>query len=170
MTTERESRGGFLGFLSTIPGILTAVAALITAVGTVAGVYLTSATASAPEEPGPVASSEPAPEPEPEPAPEPEPVPEPEPEPAPEPEPVPEPEPAPEPEPEPDPHYDCLAGVLEACGEVLDILDADCLAGDPLSCDLLYWASPPGSDYEWDGGTCGRYFEDLSYAGFCSES
>jgi hypothetical protein len=152
VTTERESSGGFLGFLRTIPGILTACAALITAVGTVAGVYLASANASDSEEPGTVDTSQPAPEPEPEPAPEP------------------APEPEPEPEPEPDPYYACFAGVLEACGEVLDILDADCLAGDPLSCDWLYLASPIDSAYWWDGGTCGWYFQDLSYAGFCSES
>jgi hypothetical protein len=160
MTTGRESRGGFLGFLSTIPGILASAAALITAIGTTAGVYLANADASGSGEPPPtVATSQPAPEPEPEPAPEP----------APEPEPEPAPEPEPEPEPEPDPYDECFAGDLEACGEVLDILDADCLAGDPLSCDWLYLASPSGSAYEWVGGTCGWYFEDLSYAGFCSD-
>jgi hypothetical protein len=84
--------------------------------------------------------------------------------------PEPEPEPVPEPVPEPDPLDNCLAGVIDACIEVLDTLDEKCLAGDPLSCDLLYLASPTDSAYWWDGGTCGWYFEDLSYAGFCSET
>lgn len=40
MPTTHESRGGLLGFLATFPGIITACAALITAIGTV---YVTNA-------------------------------------------------------------------------------------------------------------------------------
>jgi hypothetical protein len=52
---------------------------------------------------------------------------------------------------------------------LLDTLSWECYDGYALSCDLLYWVSPIGSDYEWYGGTCGEWFADLSFAGRCSE-
>lgn len=48
----------------------------------------------------------------------------------------------------------------------LDVLRADCAAGDFGSCDLLLYSSPVGSDYEEFGRTCGGLEPD-GQPGFC---
>jgi hypothetical protein len=63
---------------------------------------------------------------------------------------------------------DCGNGDIEACAWVLETLAQECYDGYGISCDALYAVSPIGSDYEWYGGTCGEYFADLTYAGTCS--
>ena len=147
MTTTQEPRGGLLGFLTTLPGIITAVAALITAVG---GTVF-------------VANDDPVPEPsivvEPTRAPDPEPTPEPEPTPAPEPEPAPPPEDSIElasdirfdldpslsiDDPVQRMIEDCAVGDVATCIELLDSLSWECYDGYALSCDVLYWVSPVG--------------------------
>lgn len=189
MTTQ-EPRGGFLGVLTTLPGIITAVAALITAVG---GTVFVANDDDVPEPPAVVEPSR-EPEPEPQSTREPEPTPEPEPIPTPEPEPEPTPESEPEPAPPPDDSIEvasdirldldpslsiddpvqrmienCAVGDVTTCIELLNTLSWECYDGNALSCDVLYWVSPVDSDYEWYGGTCGEWFADLSFAGRCSE-
>jgi hypothetical protein len=155
MTTERESRRGFLGFLTTVPGILTAIAALITA-GTGGVAYLAGGGSSGPDVerveirtlPAPTApaevdaadvnvSAETGLSPD-------------------------------------DPVQamidDCGEADVDACTWVLETLAQECYEGYWLSCDALYEVSPIGSDYEWYGGTCGGYFADLTYAGACSSA
>jgi hypothetical protein len=174
MTTTQEPRGGFVGFLTTLPGIITACAALITAIG---GIYVVN-DAGGQSEPAPVV----APTQEPEPAPTVEP----------EPEATVEPEPEPAPLPndsinlasqlrvDVDPGLsvddsvevmieDCALGDVASCVELLDTLSWACFDGYGLSCDVLYWVSPIGSDYQLYGGTCGGWFADFSFAGRCSE-
>lgn len=190
MTTTQEPRGGFVGFLTTLPGIITACAALITAIG---GIYVVNDVGGRPE-PGPVVAS--TQEPEPEPTAEPEPTPTAQPEPTPTAEPEPEPTAEPEPEPAPLPNDSvrvasqlrvdvdpglrvddsvevmieaCALGDVASCVELLDTLSWACYDGYGLSCDALYWVSPIDSDYEWFGGTCGGWFADFSYAGRCGE-
>lgn len=166
MTTTQEPRGGFVGFLTTLPGIITACAALITAIG---GIYVVNDAGGQPEPPPVVAPTH---EPEPEPTVEP------------------EAEPAPLPTDsinlasqlrvDVDPGFsvddsvevmieDCALGDVASCVELLDTLSWACYDGYGISCDALYWVSPIDSDYEWFGGTCGGWFADFSYAGRCSE-
>jgi hypothetical protein len=49
---------------------------------------------------------------------------------------------------------------------VLDALWEQCAAGDLQSCDDLWWMSPPGSDYERFGDTCG---DRNRPSGWCTE-
>lgn len=176
MPTTHESRGGLLGFLATIPGIITACAALITAIGTV---YVTNDDGSPPDPTPPVVqpTSEPPPSTS-------------------DPQPTLQPQDDDGPEPAVSPPVDedvaavldvdaftgmgvddsvqitledCAAGDLVACGTVLDTLSQECYGGFWLSCDVLYEVSPIGSAYEWYGGTCGGFFADLTFAGVCSE-
>ena len=62
---------------------------------------------------------------------------------------------------------ECAAGSLDSCGYLIDQLTAECTDGYGLSCDILYWASPAGSDYELYGATCGGRFEWDYAAGAC---
>ncbi|MCZ2860685.1 hypothetical protein [Blastococcus sp. VKM Ac-2987] len=64
---------------------------------------------------------------------------------------------------------DCAAGSVDACTALMDRLVDECHLGDPLSCDALYWLSPFGSVYEDYGATCGGRY-DWTYAGACSGS
>ena len=52
----------------------------------------------------------------------------------------------------------------------LDQLDAECSEGDLQSCDELYLASPPDSDYEFFAATCGELYDDEQKAGSCADS
>jgi len=172
MTATQEPRGGFVGFLTTLPGIITACAALITAIG---GIYVVNDVGASPE---PVPAVAPTQVPEPEPAVDPEP------------EPTVDPEPAPLPDDsislasqlrlDVDPGLslddpvqlmieDCALGDVDACFELLDTLSWACYSGYGLSCDALYWMSPVDSDYTLFGGTCGGRLADFSSAGRCSE-
>jgi hypothetical protein len=143
-------RGGFLGFLGTIPGILTAGAGVITALATL---YTADAALRSPEQP-PV-EAQPAPD-----------------------APVDadsvatraESAPAADAmlsDPATDLLTDCANGFVDSCDTLLYLLVDDCYYGDPYSCDALYWISPLGSDYEAYGATCGGLV-DWQY-GRCSE-
>jgi len=50
---------------------------------------------------------------------------------------------------------DCASGDDGACIEILDTLANGCYQGNGLSCDVLYEVSAIGSDYESYGATCG---------------
>ncbi len=144
-------RGGFLGFLGTIPGILTAGAGVITALATL---YTVDAASRSPEQPPTAAQSAPT-------------------------APVDADSVATRAESAPaagdamlsDPATelltDCANGFVDSCDTLLYLLVDDCYYGDPYSCDALYWISPLGSDYEAYGATCGGLFE-WQY-GRCSE-
>ena len=59
----------------------------------------------------------------------------------------------------------CESGDLSACVAILDGLAEECAAGAGVSCDVLFELSPAGSDYEFYGMTCGGRFEpDLAPA------
>ena len=62
---------------------------------------------------------------------------------------------------------DCANGYLDSCDDLLFVLADDCSYGDAYSCDALYLISPMGSDYEAFGATCGGLVE-WQY-GRCSE-
>ncbi|MGH9179999.1 MAG: hypothetical protein ACRD0N_15815 [Acidimicrobiales bacterium] len=49
----------------------------------------------------------------------------------------------------------CGNGEMDACVAILDGLAEECAAGAGISCDLLFELSPSGSDYEFYGMTCG---------------
>jgi hypothetical protein len=159
-----ETRGGFIGFWTTLPGLLTAVAAVVTAAG---GFYIASRTehtstpppkppdarevvinlstsgGNAPSVPADVGSSELQLN-----------------------------------------RIDvaatspvaalreltdrCSSGDDNACSEIVDDLVNECDSGDGASCDMLYQITEPGSDFEAFGATCGQRL-DMSYAGRCSE-
>jgi hypothetical protein len=157
MSDLEQARGGFLRFLTTIPGILTAVAAVVTAAG---GIYLGShqagsspvpvnlymASGGAPASVASVdqqslrlanaqadtsnlASSDPITA----------------------------------------LISQCAAGDDGACASILDTLTQECADGTGLSCDLLYELSPAGSDYEAYGASCGNRWPNEDYADLCSE-
>ncbi|HEX2074271.1 MAG TPA: hypothetical protein VHF92_10835 [Geodermatophilus sp.] len=156
-TTEMEPapRGGFLGFLTSIPGILTGVAAVISALATLYAVHVGSG------------GSEPA---IPEPA---QPIPEAS-------APVDAASVATRVDTAPVADdatlddeaatlvADCASGFADACITLLDLLAEECYYGDAISCDALYWISPVGSAYEAYGATCGGRFGG-EFAGRCSE-
>jgi hypothetical protein len=60
----------------------------------------------------------------------------------------------------------CATGDDYACTMILDALASECYDGYGGSCDVLYWVSPVDSDYEAYGATCGGRF-DWEYAGSC---
>jgi hypothetical protein len=164
MTEALETRGGFIGFWTTLPGVLTAVAAVVTAAG---GFYfasrshdtspppptppdprqvvinLTTSGGNAPFVPADVSASElrlnridvg-----------------------------------ATDPVANANELIDrCGSGDDSACSQVLDGLVSECDYGYGMSCDMLYEISEPGSDYEAFGATCGLRL-DMSYAARCSE-
>lgn len=149
-----DGRGnGFLRFWSTMPGVLTALAALVTAAGTI---YLNMAGGDGPDTPVPntVTTSTPAP-----------------------------PTTLVAPTVPPvvttlvarspsgsdavDPVRACAQGDERSCAVVLDGLVDDCLAGDGFSCDLVYEVTDVGSELEWLGATCGYEFATDIYAGEC---
>lgn len=164
MSETREARGGFIGFWTTLPGLLTAVAAVLTAAG---GFYFASRSHdTSPPPPTPpdarqvvinfTTSGGDAP-------------------------PVPSDVSASElrlsrvdvtaASPVADVHHlidRCGSGDDSACSEILDGLVKECDGGYGVSCDMLYEISEPGSDYESFGATCGLRL-DMSYAERCSE-
>jgi hypothetical protein len=151
-------RGGFLGFLSSLPGILTSLATLITAVGgiylahgdsgergrispnsgettyniTVAAAPAPSGTAEVNADGLPVVTDSTSVDNQ-----------------------------------TAQMVSDCAAGSQEACTELLNTLAQKCYAGSGLSCDVLYEVSAAGSDYEAYGATCGARFTDQTYADRC---
>jgi len=62
----------------------------------------------------------------------------------------------------------CLNGDQAACDTLLSLLANECSAGAAISCDVLYEVSAVGSAFEDYGATCGGRFPDWSYAGVCS--
>jgi hypothetical protein len=156
---QPATRGGLIGFLSTIPGILTAVAAVITALS--GGLYLAQ-DGPGPSEGGTTNITVEA-------------------------LPAPDLTSAPEDATSVDADAastelsgapiddstatlidDCEAGFLDACQTLLDLLVEECYDGVGLSCDVLYWITPESSAYEDYGATCGGRF-GWEYAGACSE-
>jgi hypothetical protein len=159
------------GFLTTLPGILTGVAGIISAGGVIWAGYVSSPHgADPPPQPTPVSTSAPA-------------------------------QPTPEVPAQPTPEVpasvdvgsvatrangvqaadvaklsnaaiglwtDCASGWLDSCVPLLDQLLGDCYYGNPYGCDALYWISPVGSDYEAYGATCGDR-SGSEYIGRCSE-
>jgi hypothetical protein len=63
----------------------------------------------------------------------------------------------------------CAAGDLAACERLLDGLVLECDAGYGVSCDALFAVAPAGSDYEWFGATCGARLDE-TYAGQCQSA
>ena len=153
-TVDVPPRGGVLGFLGTVPGILTGVAGLITALGTVYGIHHGASSSGStltepPASPPPVATSVDAGS------------------------------VAAEASSAPVGAEvlgdeatalmtNCANGFAEDCVALLELLVQDCGAGDPWACDALYYITPVGSDYEDYGATCGGRF-GWEYAGRCSE-
>lgn len=156
MTSDTAHRGGFLGFLTTIPGIITALAGLITAM---VGLAQLAPEQYDPPSPDPaqqpvivnitpdntpveniaadagavagltdVSTSDPVQQ-----------------------------------------MVDgCAAGSIDACTGLLDTLTDECYQGLGLSCDVLYQVSPVDSDYETYGATCGGRL-GWDYAGICGQ-
>jgi hypothetical protein len=148
------SRGGFLGFMTSLPGVLTAVAGLVTAVTGGVGLYLSQD--DEPARGGDTYIIEAAP--------------------------VPEGDgevdadslDAGLPEVSGDGEItslvdSCLDGDYGACDTLLNLLADECSAGYLLSCDALYEISAYGSDHENYGATCGGRVEDWTFAGVCSD-
>ena len=154
---QPQARGAVAGFMTSLPGILTAAAALLTAAGTIyVGVHksdtsaavtppasnLTSSVSSA--APSPVSSVDPQ-------------------------------------------SLvlagnnlgdvdlaqslidQCGAGDDAACLTILDTLIQECSDGSGLSCDVLYEISPSGSTYGTYGATCGGRWDSDDYADMCSQ-
>jgi hypothetical protein len=61
----------------------------------------------------------------------------------------------------------CANGDADACTTLLDQLAVECFDGYGTSCDVLYQISAVGSDYEAYGATCGGRY-DWTYANSCS--
>jgi hypothetical protein len=159
MENEQTTPKGFLGFMSTVPGVLTAAAAVLTALGTLYVGVQNAGQDGAQPPPTPPTTIITVP---------------------------PTTRPAPEPSVDPGsvratagprlPSDDpaarllsrCALGDEEACLEILDTLANECYNGDGLSCDILYEVSPVGSDYEAFGATCGARFS-TQYADRCNE-
>jgi hypothetical protein len=157
MENEQVTPKGFLGFMSTVPGVLTAVAAVLTALGSVyVGVHNAGQGGAQPTSPATTISVTPSARPQPESTVDPRSV-----------------------------RVDagsglqgddpaarllsrCAQGDEDACLEILDTLANECYDGDGLSCDVLFEVSPIGSDYEAFGATCGGRFP-TQYSGRCSE-
>lgn len=145
-------RGGFMSFWGTLPGVLTALATLVTAVG---GIYFASNQNSeqAVPPPAPPPTTQPS-----------------------EPPVVILPVPISQADLE-DVQVDepalsdllegCADGNLADCERLVEELEAACDGGDPYACNDLYQVSPVGSDLEDFGATCGYRLADWSYAGEC---
>lgn len=159
MENEPDMPKGVLGFMSTIPGVLTAVAAVLTALGTVyVGVQNAGSVGGQPLPTPPPTTITVSPTARP------------------------EPEASVDPRsvrasagsslPSDDPAARllgrCAQGDEAACLQILDTLANDCYDGDGRSCDVLFEVSPVGSDYEGFGATCGARVSP-QYAGRCSE-
>ncbi len=53
------------------------------------------------------------------------------------------------------------SGLAYGDDPALDALHDECADGAGDSCDQLYFMAPPGSEYEWFGGTCGERFPSI---------
>jgi hypothetical protein len=152
---EGTRRGGFLGFMTSLPGVLTAVAGLVTAATGGVGLYLSHDDEPSPEGNTYIIEAAPVPE-----------------------------EDgevdadglgAGLPEASGDDEVTalvtgCLNGDLSDCDTLLYLVAAACYDGDLVSCDDLYQISAYGSAYEDYGATCGGRYYDWTYAGVCSSA
>jgi hypothetical protein len=158
----QTSGRGFLGFLTTVPGILAAAAALVTAAGgAYAGVHSGSGGGSPPPPPVPsVVNLTIAPQSGP-----------------------------PQggdrsvddtqalqrvpvsgaDDPAEQLVQNCADGNGDACMQLVDALAQECDDGYGVSCDVLYAVADEGSAYETYGGTCGYRFASMVNAGTCQE-
>ena len=68
-----------------------------------------------------------------------------------------------------DPVDACIAGNPMACAQVLAELEDGCDGRSGLDCDVLWEVSEAGSELEWFGATCGHRFETDIYAGECEQ-
>jgi hypothetical protein len=64
----------------------------------------------------------------------------------------------------------CLDGVMSDCDTLLSVVAVACADGDMVLCDDLYQISEYGSSYEDYGATCGGRYYDWTYAGICSSA
>jgi len=155
---QQQARGAVLGFMTTMPGILTAIAAVVTAAGSIyLGAHQGSPSAAAAPAGSNLTSSVSSSTP-------------------------------PSPVPSVDPQslrlsadnlgeVDLAQSLIEQCGAgddiacitILDTLSRECSDGVGLSCDVLYEISPSGSAYEAYGATCGGRWESYDYADMCSQ-
>ena len=62
----------------------------------------------------------------------------------------------------------CAQGDYSACAQLLTTLVQECDAGYGISCDILYAVSPVGTALEEYGATCGYRF-DVDVAGTCED-
>jgi hypothetical protein len=67
-----------------------------------------------------------------------------------------------------DPVAGCIGGSAPACNQVAEILVEQCDRDSPEACDWLYELTDEGSDLEWFGATCGDRFDTDLYAGRCA--
>lgn len=63
----------------------------------------------------------------------------------------------------------CAAGDDGACASILDMLAQECADGVGASCDALFQLSPEGSDYQAYGASCGDRWPSEDVAGLCSQ-
>jgi len=61
----------------------------------------------------------------------------------------------------------CLDGVTSDCEKLLYLVAVDCSDGSWSSCDDLFLISAYASPYQDYGATCGGRFDDWTYAGNC---
>jgi hypothetical protein len=62
----------------------------------------------------------------------------------------------------------CGVGDVDSCTLLEQVLAQDCQDTFDAACDILYFVEPAGSELENLGATCGYYFEDWSFAGRCT--
>jgi hypothetical protein len=145
-------RGGFLGFMTSLPGVLTAVAGLLSVATGGVGLYLHHDGGSGGDrgtsviEPGPVPRGDGQVDPQ-------------------------------EldadlPEASGDEETTalvngCLDGVTSDCETLLYLVAVECSDGSLSSCDDLFLISAYASPYQDYGATCGGRFDDWTYAGDC---
>lgn len=66
-----------------------------------------------------------------------------------------------------DPVVACGEGDADACAEVLEVLADECINGDGLACDVIYEVSEADSELEWFAATCAYRFDSDLYANAC---
>ncbi|MFN2607564.1 MAG: hypothetical protein ABR511_06655 [Acidimicrobiales bacterium] len=64
---------------------------------------------------------------------------------------------------------DCAGGDAGSCADMLDALAVECRDGSGAGCDTLYELSPAGSGWEAYGDTCGGRFSPGEVTDTCSE-
>jgi hypothetical protein len=157
---QQQESGAFLRFWTTIPGLLTAAAAVITAVGTIYIATLNKPSVP-PTPPAPIAVTTVTAAPS-------------------------TPPPAPASIAPADVNLtafdpstirdaaavslldECGSGSSSACADFVESMAAGCYDGDMLYCDVLFVVSPSASVYEEFGATCGYRLATTEFANQCS--